>query len=362
MAISSVLSMRRTPSSTQGWLKSPAWDLTFISGSSVLVLVPYACFRLIASFGVVESVGASIVDLIVTLLIGGPHMYATFTRTVADPNFRANHRRIITTSILIPIVVLALGFNLLGNTFPYLMLVFFFWASLHSLHQLIFLVECYNRRVPQMPALPSRLIDIAVVFTSFYPLALYRFVHGSFTISEIALPFPDWLKFDLFVYAAFAAFAMALGLFLYKTEREIASGTAQLPKLLLISVAVVIAFFLPAVDRLDAALQGFNAWHCFQYLGLTWYANRLVMGRNSMASPGQLATRKTSWRFYGLLMLCTIATAVPFGILMLLKQPLGLNNAQPFYITMLSILLIHYYHDHVLFSHPETLVAQATSV
>jgi hypothetical protein len=45
---------------------------------------------------------------------------------------------------------------------------------------------------------------------------------------------------------------------------------------------------------------------------------------------------------------------------MALKQPLGLNDAQPFYITMLSILLIHYYHDHVLFTKPETIVAQAT--
>ena len=78
-----------------GWLRTPAWDLTFISLSAVLVALPYSGYRLMTALGLADDTGATIVDMIVTLLIGGPHMYATFTRTIADPNFRANHRRII---------------------------------------------------------------------------------------------------------------------------------------------------------------------------------------------------------------------------------------------------------------------------
>ena len=100
---------------TGGWLRSPSWDLIFISLSAVLVALPYSGYRLMTAIGIAAATGAAIVDLIVTLLIGGPHMYATFTRTVADPNFRANHRRDIATSILIPIGVIVLGFNLLGT-------------------------------------------------------------------------------------------------------------------------------------------------------------------------------------------------------------------------------------------------------
>ena len=353
----------RTRRYTGGWLRSPSWDLIFISLSAVLVALPYSGYRLMTALGIAAATGAAIVDLIVTLLIGGPHMYATFTRTVADPNFRANHRRIIATSILIPIGVMVLGFNLLGNTFPILLTLFFFWASVHVLHQIVFLVECYNRRSPRPMSLLDRGIDYAVVLTSLYPLAMYRLVHGTFNVSGITLPFPAFLKHDWVIWAAFAAFAISLALFLGKTVREIREGRAHWPKLLLIGLTVLVSFFLPGADRLDAAFQGFNTWHSFQYLGLTWYANRLAMERRDQMSPftRRISGPRDTWRYYGAMVLCTIGAGVVLGILMLLRGPLGLTPEQPYYITILSFLLVHYYHDHVLFTHPEAIVAEATA-
>ncbi len=348
---------------TGGWLRNPAWDLTFISLSAVLVALPYTGYRLMTALGLAENVGAGIVDLVVTLLIGGPHMYATFTRTVADPNFRANHQRIIATSILIPIGVMILGFNLLGNTFPILLTLFFFWASVHVLHQIVFLVECYNRRSPRPLSLADRAIDYAVVLTSLYPLATYRLVHGTFNVSGITLPFPDFLKHDWAIWAAGAAFAVSLALFLGKTVREFRESRVHFPKLLLISLTVAVSFLLPGADRLDAAFQGFNTWHSFQYLGLTWYANRLAMERHEMNSSftSRISGPKDTWRYYGAMVLCTIGAGLILGTLMLLREPLGLSREQPYYITILSFLLIHYYHDHVLFTHPEAIVAEATA-
>lgn len=346
-----------------GWLRSPTWDLTFISLSALLVALPYTGYQLMRGLGLPDDTGATIVDLIVTLLIGGPHMYATFTRTVADPIFRANHRRIIATSMLIPIGVMALGFNLFGETFPILLTMFFFWASLHVLHQIVFLVECYNRRSPKPLSLLDRGIDYAVVFTSLYPIAVYRLVHGTFNISGITLPFPDFLKHDWVIWAAAAAFATSLALFLGKTVREIREGRAHWPKLLLIALTVIISFFLPSADRLDSAFQGFNTWHSFQYLGLTWYANRLALERRQMMSgfTRRLSGPHDTWRFYGALVLCTIGAGALMGALLLLREPLGLTAEQPYYITVLSFLLIHYYHDHVLFTHPEAIVAEAAA-
>jgi len=145
--------------------------------------------------------------------------------------------------------------------------------------------------------------------------------------------------------------------------REIREGRAHWPKLLLIGLTVVVGFFVPAASRLDAAFQGFNAWHSFQYLGLTWFANRLAAERNL---PMSSFTRRLSgpgdgWRFYGLLVLCTIGAGVIIGVLLLLRGPLGLTPEQPFYMTMLSFLLIHYYHDHVLFTDPEAIVADSAT-
>jgi hypothetical protein len=264
---------------------------------------------------------------------------------------------------LIPIAVLVLGFNVLGNTFPILLTVFFFWASVHVLHQIVFLVECYNRRAPRLPSLFERGIDYAVVMTSLYPLAMYRFVHGTFNISGITLPFPDLLKHDWVIWAAGLAFAGSLALFLGKTVREIREGRAHWPKLLLIGLTVIVSFFLPGADRLDAAFQGFNTWHSFQYLALTWYANRLAMQHHEQQSnfTRSISGPHDTWRYYGAMVLCTVAAGALIGVLMLLREPLGLTREQPYYIVVLSVLLIHYYHDHVLFTHPEAIVAEATS-
>jgi hypothetical protein len=358
MATTPSLALQRARPFAGGWLRSSWWDLTFISLSVVLVALPYSGYRLMAGLGLAAAASAAVVDLLVTLLIGGPHMYATFTRTIADPNFRARHRVILATSLLIPVTVVILGYV----AFPLLLTLFFFWASVHVLHQIVFLVECYNRRGPRRLSLLDRGVDYAVVLTSLYPIAVYRLVHGTFNLSGITLPFPAFLQHDWVIWAAFAAFAVALALFLAKTAREIKEGTVHWPKLLLISLTVVVSFFLPGADRLDAAFQGFNTWHSFQYLGLTWYANRLAMERHELTSPltRRLAGPRDAWRYYGAMVLCTVGAGVILGILMLLRGPLGMTPQQPYYITVLSFLLVHYYHDHVLFTHPEAIVADAT--
>ena len=358
MATSPSLVLPRTRRAGGGWLHSPWWDLTFISLSVVLVAIPYSGYRLMAALGLAAATSATVVDLVVTLLIGGPHMYATFTRTVADPNFRAKHRMIIATSVLIPVAVVVLGYG----AFPVLLTLFFFWASVHVLHQIVFLVECYNRRGHRHLSLLDRGVDYAVVLTSLYPIAMYRLVHGTFNLSGITLPFPTFLQHDWVIWAAFAAFGLSLALFLAKTVREIKEGYVHWPKFLLISLTVIVSFFLPGADRLDSAFQGFNTWHSFQYLGLTWYANRLAMERHELKSPltRKIAGPHDAWRYYGAMVLCTLGAGAILGLLMLLRGPLGLTPEQPYYMTVLSFLLIHYYHDHVLFAHPEAIVAEAT--
>lgn len=339
----------------KGWIYTPRWDLTFISLSAILVGVPFLAYQLMVAAGLSDATSASVVDLVVTLLIGGPHLYATFTRTIADPHFRQHHKRIIATSVLIPIGVITLGLT----AFPVLLTIFFFWASVHFLHQIVFLVECYNRRGPRQYSLVERAIDYAVICTCLYPFAFYRLVNGTFDVSGITLPFPNWLQHEWVIWAASGVFAVALALFLGKTARELISGQVHWPRLLLIGLTVVIGFFVPSASRLDAAFQGFNAWHSFQYLGLTWYANRLASERSQSMSPfvRRISGPGDGWRFYGLLILCTIGAGAIIGVLMLLREPLGLLPEQPFYITILSFLLIHYYHDHVLFTHPEAIVA-----
>jgi hypothetical protein len=135
------------------WLRSKAWDLTFISLSAALVAVPILTFlfaneatpsinKLLTSLGVnfIWDADASrnLVNGIIALFIGGPHMYATYTRTALDKNFSRSHKSLLGFSLLIPVVVIYLGVNY----FQFLITFFFFWASVHIIHQAAFIVDC----------------------------------------------------------------------------------------------------------------------------------------------------------------------------------------------------------------------------
>jgi hypothetical protein len=70
------------------WLKSPKWDLTWISLSVVLMIVPYSTYYLGRLVGFNPDLARNTVNGIIAFLIGGPHMYATYTRTIFEPTFR----------------------------------------------------------------------------------------------------------------------------------------------------------------------------------------------------------------------------------------------------------------------------------
>jgi hypothetical protein len=124
------------------WINNRQWDLVFISLSVVLVPVPYLIWILMSDVLKVESdFGRQAVNLLIAVLIGGPHMYATFTRTAFDQDFRKNYGGFVRSSIIIPLVVITLALTNL----TLLLTLFFFWASIHVLHQILFVVSSYKQ-------------------------------------------------------------------------------------------------------------------------------------------------------------------------------------------------------------------------
>ena len=146
--------LNREAEAATPWLHSRNWDLTFITLNVLLVTVPYLSYiallqmeRLLGpiatTFGTdIDNISRNIINATVALLIGGPHMYATFSRTALDRDYVKKHPRVIWTSLAIPVIVVSLAlFNL-----QLLLTVFFFWASVHVLHQIIFITEMYNQK------------------------------------------------------------------------------------------------------------------------------------------------------------------------------------------------------------------------
>ena len=114
------------------WLRSPSWDLTFLILSAALVPIP-----LLLHHGL--GVSQTAVNLLVAGLIGGPHLYTTFTYTFMEPNYRRRHRRFLVASLALPVIVTTMAFVNL----QVLLTVFFIWASIHVLHQITYIKDCY---------------------------------------------------------------------------------------------------------------------------------------------------------------------------------------------------------------------------
>ena len=322
------------------WLHSKRWDLAYITGSGVLVVIPLILYELIGT-------SAMFVNLFIAGVIGGPHMYATFFRTALDESFRQRHPWLIGTSLVIPALVVACALW----HFQLLITLFFFWASIHVLHQIAYILECYDRRQTSRLQKWSRLVDYAVVFSSLYPLASYRFIHDEFTIGSTLLLYPDFLKTPLVFYALSAFFVLALTAFVAKTVIEIRQGRVHYPKILLMTVTVGLSILITSYsgDRLEIAFQGFNTWHSFQYLALTWYITNLRQRRGDIGrGPLQaIAAKGRFGTFYGVNLVLTLGALGLIGMIVTLSP---LPFEQSYYIVVLSFLLVHYYHDHFLFT------------
>lgn len=351
------------------WLRSRTWDLTFISFSAVLVALPISTY-LFANYAtssinaLLHAVGISfvwdddasrnLVNGLIALFIGGPHMYATYTRTALDKEFSRKHKGLLVASVFIPIGVVYFGVT----NFPLLITLFFFWASVHVMHQIAFIMECYNKKEGRALSLVSRAIDYAVVFSSLYPIATYKFVHGDFRIGQNVIWFPDFLKNDYTYYLVTAFFVSSFTLFVWKSTKEIRGGYANYPKLILMSLTIVIAFFIPAFPNLDVAFQGFNTWHSFQYLGLTYYINRIRHERGEISTQfiDKMSRDGKTWRYYFFTVGLTVIAVGIIALLIYASPRLGLSFDQCYYIVVLSFLLMHYLHDHVLFTKPEEIL------
>src|SRR3982751_1786986 len=104
-SVAASTTVSRLGAPTEGhWLRSRNWDLTFLILSAALVPIPLLMFHGL-------GVGQTEVNLIVAGLIGGPHLYSTFTYTVMQKGYRQRHRSFLLGSLLLPVVVTVLAFT-----------------------------------------------------------------------------------------------------------------------------------------------------------------------------------------------------------------------------------------------------------
>jgi hypothetical protein len=373
------------------WLRTRRWDLMYITFSVIVVPLPYLVYLMLRAANPADAVwddwARNLVNAVVAVAIGGPHMMSTFLRTGLDDNFKKRYPMLIRSSIIIPIVVVSLAF--LNLTL--LLTVFFFWAALHVLHQVTYIVELYNhkettqvRRGSAVTPL-ARGIDYAVILTCLFPMAAYKISQGSFDIgvNDLTRVIPEFFQNSWFFFAMSAVFLIAVGAWVVKSVREHQNGLLNVPKTTFVAFTVIIAFVMPALPNLDTAFQGLNTWHSFQYLAITFYIIKLRAAYGDLRAAAPLVQRfskgKDSRGLYMLSTIMLLGSGFVFALVFALAhiitpQPGMLMSNIPYeqalgnwrfdvayYTAILSFLWIHYYHDHFLFTDFEALDDQFKS-
>jgi hypothetical protein len=347
------------------WLRNRNWDTLFMTLSVFLVPMPYLFYIIGVQLGVNPDVSRNAVNLAVAVLVGGPHMYATFMRTALDDNFVKRYPALIRSSIIIPIVVVSLAF--LNLTL--LLTIFFFWASIHVLHQVTYIVELYNRRVDGRSAVSlwARVVDYALILTCLFPIAALKISQRNFNIGDNDLTavipgffFTEDGAVPWFFILMTTLFGMALVAFIAKSYREYRGGYIHWPKTIFIVITVAVACTMPALENLDTAFQGLNTWHSFQYLALTFYILRLRQQSGDLQASAPLISRfassKSSLKLYAFslfMLVGSLILGVTVYLVVGLVDPTRSQGARfdtAYYTAILCFLWIHYYHDHFLFT------------
>lgn len=358
-------------SSKSLWLRDRRWDLLFITFSVIVVPLPYMVYLFGRDImGINDDLIRNLVNIFVGVAIGGPHMMSTFLRTGLDNSFKKQYPMLIRSSIIIPIIVISLAF--LNLTL--LLTVFFFWASLHVLHQVTYIVELYNfkeynyARKNSAVSLPSRIIDYALILTCLFPFTAWKIWHGTFIIgaNDLGTVIPSFFEQQWFFILLSTIFVLATITYVIKSINEWRTGILNLPKTVFIVFTVFIAFFAPALPNLDTAFQGLNTWHSFQYLAITFYIIKVrqQFGTLNDDAPfiakisAQTEDSKALYIFSAGMMIGSIAIfTLVYFLAGIVRPDIEINQQfdTAYYTAILAFLWIHYYHDHFLFTDFESL-------
>jgi len=344
-------------------LRSPEWDRLFIWGGVALVPVPILAFYLLQGLGLDTGTCEDLVTLLVMVAVGGPHVFATYTRTLFNPRFPREDRALFWGGLGVMGIVLgttiASAFDVRVYGFPpiyFILTFFFFWAGVHIVQQNAYCAMCYGDKAGPRSrrARAWGLVDYAVMLLAMYPVAIFRMSMGDpadstgrlanpdalstrivtalsgspqfaddyvFRIGRVAPVLPDFMRSTWFWGTITGLFVLSLMLFAIKTARERREGTLIRNRFHLVSAMAVAGALTPLFPNLDTSFQGLNTWHSFQYLGLLWLMNRNSYERGEIRSKlfERVARRDQHWRFYRLALFATVGLlalvmSVAFGI------------------------------------------------
>lgn len=267
------------------WVISRRADLAWLIGGA---LVAWAMLAAHVLFGV----AAVTLYMLWVLVIDGPHVFATISRTYLDPAERRARARLLRWSLVcFALGPAAVGASILaGQRLPYelFLVACALWAYWHIVRQHYGIMVLYKKKAGDLAPLDDRLDGIALHVGLLAPFVAFALTHPRPLALLGLVPRPAWAAgVALALWAACAAALLALALRAVARRRrdERVNGSKLLLVLAAVSVsALVFAPPLAPYVQYEAVFPIVTAFHDVQYLAIVWFYQQ-----NRRAAPATRA-------------------------------------------------------------------------
>ena len=337
------------PGPANRWIRDLAFDWTFLLGSTGLVFLVAAVFT--AKSGgtnILEVSGASeALNLVIPILLGGPHIFFSLVRTYMDVDFKREHRQLLRVS---PHVVAFLMIYLtVWQHQAVVVNIVLYSAVFHGAGQLAHIGLRYRMKSGRGPYDAGGVAFLLA--TMLGPLYFLSWAVHSREFVFVGQPIfkalaPTWL---LWVSGGGALIAAAY--WLADTLNRAVARQGVNWREAAIFVATQGAFwFLANLDQLDVTFQAYNAWHSVQAFGIMWFAMNSKWRSGKVRGPKQ--TRFCRDGAFGFTLLCGILFSLFIGLMVLAFtnfQWAQLGTSPFYFIFAVTVLLNHHVLDYWLF-------------
>ena len=243
------------------WIISPLNDLTWFIFSALGGYLTILLFK--------KGMPLLPVFLAFTLLVDGPHVWSTMTRTYFDKSERQRHK--LQLFAIIPFLLIGPAMWMLGQAGLFFVLAYG-WDYYHHAKQEYGLVMLYKAKNKDRAAVDMKLDRLFIMVSLILPYAYYLEATHDLTI-RFAFMRPV-------VGVVFFAYLLLTLVFIARQVQKYAHGEVMnAPKLALLALSVPLQWcaFAYAIHHqfgILAAAIPINTFHALQYQRLMWFHNR----------------------------------------------------------------------------------------
>jgi hypothetical protein len=333
-----------------GWIRDLAYDWGFLLGSTLLVFLIAGLFAAKGGDANILRIegAASTLDLVIPVLLGGPHIFFSLVRTYMDVDFKREHRQLLRISPhLVAFGMMYLAFHQYVQVAANIVL---YSAVFHGAAQLAHIGMRYRAKSGREPwDVGGKAFLVACLVGPLYFVT--RAVDSRETFAFIGQPIFKALAPGWFVWATGGVALVACAYWLADTVNHVRTGGRANWREGTILLATQGAFwFLTTVDDLDVSFQAYNAWHSVQAFGIMWVAMNAKWRSGKIRGPKQARFCRDG--AFGTTYLWAVGFSVTIGALVLLFSNFSMTDLprSPFYFVFaVTVLLNHHVLDYWLF-------------